>query len=420
MATGSTTSVGNSTSDQPPDTPTTIVCAGALRQRDPKWFSGAGDDDVEDWLDSYDRASRHNKWDPATKLNNAVFYLSDVANLWFKNHEAVLTTWEEFTAKIKEVFGRPAVRKLTAERKLNIRVQQPEETFTAYIEEVLQLCRRSNPDMTEKQKVNHILKGIAEDAFQLLATQSDLTVSKLVEACQNYQEIRQQRLTVPRSTTAVHTIASLAQAPDDPPFSRESLRSFIREAVREEVTRILGTSTSARVSHVPSPPVAPPGIRSLIQEEVVAALGPVPRPPPPPITPTYAEVVARPVLLSPHVPSPRASLQPPVSAQPGYWRAQDGRPICFNCGIAGHIARYCRRHSPGYRPLHVNSTRYEEPYNGRYPSMEPERRDNYEMSAPRHERNDRPRMTSRSPSPRRRSPSPMISRGSNPTHGGNC
>ncbi|XP_042142400.1 uncharacterized protein LOC120838548, partial [Ixodes scapularis] len=47
------------------------------------WFSGAGDDDVEDWLDSY---------------------------------------------------------------------------FTAYIEEVLQLCRRSNPDMTEKQKVNHILK----------------------------------------------------------------------------------------------------------------------------------------------------------------------------------------------------------------------------------------------------------------------
>ncbi|CAN8026725.1 unnamed protein product, partial [Ixodes persulcatus] len=123
----------------------------ALRQRDPKWFSGAGDDDVEDWLDSYDRASRHNKRDPATKLSNAVFYLSDVANLWFKNHEAVLTTWDEFPAKIKEVFGRPAVRKLTAERKLNIRVQQPEETFTAYIEEVLQLCRRSNPDMTEKK-----------------------------------------------------------------------------------------------------------------------------------------------------------------------------------------------------------------------------------------------------------------------------
>ncbi|KAG0423247.1 hypothetical protein HPB47_000966 [Ixodes persulcatus] len=235
--------------------------------------------------------TRHNKWDPATKVSNGVFYLSDVANLWFKNHEAVLTTWEEFTAKIKEVFGRPAVRKLTAERKLNIPVQQPGETFTAYIEEVLQLCRRSNPDMTEKQKVNHILKGIAEDAFQLLATQSDLTVSKLGEACQNYQEIRQQRLTVPRSTTAVHTIASLAQAPDDPLFSRESLRSFIRDAVREEVTRILGTSTSARVSHVPSPPVAPPGIRSLIQEEVVAALGPVPRPPPPPISPNTPKLL---------------------------------------------------------------------------------------------------------------------------------
>ncbi|CAN7944753.1 unnamed protein product, partial [Ixodes hexagonus] len=401
-------------------TPATIVCAGALRQRVPKWFSGAGDDDVDDWLDSYDRASRHNKWDPATKLNNAVFYLSDVANLWFKNHEATLATWEEFTTKIKEVFGRPAVRKLTAERKLNNRVQQPEETFTAYIEEVLQLCRRSNPDMTEKQKVNHILKGISEDAFQLLATQSDLAVNKIVQACQNYQEIRQQRLGGPRPTTTVPTLASLAPAPDDSLFSRESLLSFIREAVGDEVARALGTTTAARASYVPSLPTTPLGIRSLIQDEVVAALGPVPHPTPPPLVPTYAEVAARPALLSPHVPSPRAPLPPPVNTQPGYWRAQDGRPICFNCGIAGHIARYCRRRFPAYGALHVNSPRYERSYQDRYPSLEPGRRDNYEMSTQRPGRSDRPRMTSRSPSPRRRSPSPMIARSNNPTHGGNC
>ncbi|CAN8019139.1 unnamed protein product [Ixodes persulcatus] len=150
--------------------PQTTFCSGSLRQRDPKWFSGAGDDDVEDWLDSYDRASRHNKWDDATKLTNVIFYLSEVANTWFKNHETCMTTWPEFTQKIREVFGRPAVRKLTAERKLATRVQQPEETFTAYIEDVLKLTRRVDPDMPEKKKVRHILKGIGEDAFQLLAT----------------------------------------------------------------------------------------------------------------------------------------------------------------------------------------------------------------------------------------------------------
>ncbi|KAG0427294.1 hypothetical protein HPB47_025639 [Ixodes persulcatus] len=35
--------------------PPTILCAGALRQRDPKLFSGIGDDDIDDWLESVER-----------------------------------------------------------------------------------------------------------------------------------------------------------------------------------------------------------------------------------------------------------------------------------------------------------------------------------------------------------------------------
>ncbi|KAG0426016.1 hypothetical protein HPB47_026835 [Ixodes persulcatus] len=45
------------TSDQAPTVAgaTTILCAGALRQRDPKLFRGIGDDEIEDWLDSVGR-----------------------------------------------------------------------------------------------------------------------------------------------------------------------------------------------------------------------------------------------------------------------------------------------------------------------------------------------------------------------------
>ncbi|CAN7995561.1 unnamed protein product, partial [Ixodes hexagonus] len=224
---------------------------GSLRQRDPKWFSGAGDDDVEDWLDSYDRASRHNKWDDATKLTNVIFYLSEVANTWFKNHETCMTTWPEFTQKIREVFGRPGARKLTAERKLATRVQQPEETFTAYIEDVLKLTRRVDPDMPEKKKLHHILKGIGEDAFQLLATQNALTVEKLVEACQNFQEIRHQRLHVPARVVPTPEIASLTTPHEDTIGTRDSLRNFIRDTVREEVARVLGTlNVTPRLHHL--------------------------------------------------------------------------------------------------------------------------------------------------------------------------
>ncbi|KAG0426353.1 hypothetical protein HPB47_026523 [Ixodes persulcatus] len=84
--------------------------------------------------------------------------------------------------KIAEVFGRPAVRKLTAERKLATRVQQSEETFTVYIEDVSKMTRRVDSDMPEKKRVRHTLKGISEDAFQLLATQNALIVEKAIEA----------------------------------------------------------------------------------------------------------------------------------------------------------------------------------------------------------------------------------------------
>lgn len=106
------------------------------------------------------------------KLNNVIFYLTDVANLWFRNHEAEIETWATFKASFTEVFGRPAVRKLRAEQRLRERAQQAGETFTSYIEDVVDLCKRVNSSMPDAEKIKHILKGIEEDAFQMLLGKS--------------------------------------------------------------------------------------------------------------------------------------------------------------------------------------------------------------------------------------------------------
>lgn len=67
--------------------PTAVICSGVPRQRYPVPLSGTEDHDVEDWLSSYERVSAHNKWNDADKLTNVIFYFSDVALLWFRNHE---------------------------------------------------------------------------------------------------------------------------------------------------------------------------------------------------------------------------------------------------------------------------------------------------------------------------------------------
>lgn len=126
----------------------------------------------------FEKVSGHNKWDEPSKLQNVPFYLKNLASLWFCNHELDFTNWTAFKKHFAEVFDHPAVRKLRAEQRLLRHAQQQGETFTSYIEDVINLCKRLNPSMTEQEKVKHILRGIDDDAFQMLLAKDPRTVSE--------------------------------------------------------------------------------------------------------------------------------------------------------------------------------------------------------------------------------------------------
>lgn len=55
------------------------------------------------------------------KLNNVIFYLLDVANVWYKNHETDFQTCSAVKASFVDVFGRSAMRQLRAEQRLRAR-----------------------------------------------------------------------------------------------------------------------------------------------------------------------------------------------------------------------------------------------------------------------------------------------------------
>ncbi|XP_077528236.1 uncharacterized protein LOC144139864 [Haemaphysalis longicornis] len=232
-----TSDARNTTSPLPPPA---VICSGVIREREPAMFTGADDQDVEDWLSAYERVSAHNKWDDAMKLNNVGFSLRGLAEKWYLNHPEDRATWTAFKTNFSAVFGRPAVRKLRAEQCLRERAQKAGENFPSYIEDVVDLCRRVDPSMPEQDTIKHILKGIDEDAFQMLQAKNPQSVRDVISLLQSDDELRRQRrLTRRRPVEREEPLCGLAL--DENP----SLLSRTKEFVREEVARQISLLPSA-------------------------------------------------------------------------------------------------------------------------------------------------------------------------------
>lgn len=137
-----TTASTAATTSAPPAGPIWSVTAP---QRDPQVFSGLRGEDVEDWLDQYDRVSACNHWDESHKLRYVAFYLGQVAQTWFFNHERDFPDWPAFTAQLRQIFGTSAGRSEVAKQKLATRIQGADESYISY---VLALCRRAQSDMS--------------------------------------------------------------------------------------------------------------------------------------------------------------------------------------------------------------------------------------------------------------------------------
>lgn len=306
--------------------PTTPI----VRQRDPPVFSGLDGQDVDDWLDEFGRVCRHNRWDDGSKLINVAFYLGGVAKTWFLNHEGEFRDWDQFANRFRDLFGRPAFRKLDAEEKLSSRIQQNEESYMSYIEDILSLCKRSNPDMTDAEKIRCILRGIREDAFQLIMSKDFATVTEILAFCKKLQDARNLRnREIYLNYGAANSTSSLSD-----------LRLLIREIVREELARA-ETTNSYRNTQEPATLV-----QSIVHEEIANALA---QSPPPTRHMSYADVV-RSNLPEAYLPKPTIAAVMQEPNTPPYPRpapmpaARLRRQLtCYYCGIPGHIMRFCRR-----------------------------------------------------------------------------
>ncbi|GBN73390.1 hypothetical protein AVEN_6740-1 [Araneus ventricosus] len=128
-------------------------------------------------------------------LANVIFYLAGTTRQGFDNNEDTFANFNAFKNSLNNAFCRTEELRLQSEKLLLTHTQQIGETSKSYIQDVLSLCRKANPSMSEDEKVAHLMKGIAEDLYQTLLVQDFRRVDEFVKRCRETESLRRRRIT---------------------------------------------------------------------------------------------------------------------------------------------------------------------------------------------------------------------------------
>ncbi|UYV69423.1 hypothetical protein LAZ67_6003537 [Cordylochernes scorpioides] len=296
------------------------------RWRDPTVFSGERGEDSQRWLSDFQRVARYNKWEDSMCLANVIFYLTGTAKCWFENFEEILNSWEEFKIKFCEIFGNKEDTARKAENIIRTRAQTNGENVESYIQEVLLLCKQSNPRMSEGEKVSHLIKGVAEEVYQALVGKDISTVDQFVAFCWRFEAFKRMRVAPPRFNRLPNVTTISTAEP-------ENLEALIRRRVGKEVQKFMAPPSTFAAQDIDTPP---PDLRDVIRSEIQQTLAPI-------------SALRQPESFRPrrqYLPQNdqgyRRITEGPPNNQRTQWRTEDDRPICFHCGRPGHVARYCR------------------------------------------------------------------------------
>ncbi|UYV84941.1 hypothetical protein LAZ67_X004064, partial [Cordylochernes scorpioides] len=283
----------------------------------PSTFSGDGSEDSQRWLKDYKRIAQYNRWDNPMCLANAIFFLAGTARQWYENNEDVLTSWEVFQRALGETFGQQEEEIKKAEALLKIRAQKANESSESYIQDVLYLCQLIDPRMDNETKLGHLMKGVAEDVYQILIARDVDNVEQFLSQCRKIELLKKRRITT-KKFERLPNVTSMACEEDE-------LSSLIRRIVQEEVQRAFSQPMHTTDS-----------LEEIIREEVKKNLAPISRTTTSPMmkqprpAPTYDQAGRTFYNSSASLPKARE------------WRTPDDRPVCFHCGRPGHVVRYCR------------------------------------------------------------------------------
>lgn len=286
----------------------------------PGKFKGGLEDNVESYLAQFERISKANGWDDNKKLVVIPCYLEGAALKWYENLEARLgegITWEQIRSGMKEAFQSIAWDE-QLEYRLRMRMQADDEPVESYFQDVINLCAKVDPDMAERSKIKHVLRGLTPSLLEKVMVLDNDTLGSLLRNIRRIQTARYM---------AGHRVDQLlgATSRDQPTTSGTRLIGAPRES--GDPTSRLGSQLETLASEFSK-------LRVRLLE---SNLNPTNQPAEEKNTSVAGQSRDRPY-------HPRDGRTPGLRRGRG-GRTPDGRVICYSCNRVGHYAVNCRSRS---------------------------------------------------------------------------
>ena len=278
------------------------------RHKDPPVFRGAADEDVVNWIFRFEQIADYNQWNPDQRLRHIGMCFEGVAEKW---HCSLMTrvppplTFDAFREELLRAF-KPVNYEDHLETRLRSRVQGSGESFVDYFHDVLFMCSRIDPTMSERSKIGHLFRGLLPGTVRGIYRfiQPDSTTNDLFREAQIFlqgEDIAAKREksseSVPPIQPILHMKSENPSQNSDPSPGPSDSSAVSREELKQMEKRILDNIAKAME-----------GANRQGTQREQRDQGKRDRPP------------------------------------TGYGRnkrTRDGRPICNDCGKPGHIARFC-------------------------------------------------------------------------------
>ncbi|UYV62930.1 hypothetical protein LAZ67_2002542, partial [Cordylochernes scorpioides] len=282
--------------------------------RNPPNFSGKGSELAHLWLKDYSRVAAYNGWDESMCLANVVFFLEGAARCWFDNVEESITTWNTFKEEFTRTFGDKEDYARRIESSLKVRAQKPDESVELYIQDVLNLCRQLNPNMSEEDRVGHLMKGVAENIYRALLAIEVTTTGEFTQHCRRIEKLNKNRISSVRFER-IPTVSAINENEYHP------LKEMIREIIREELR-----SAPNELDNLPPPQ----GLEDRVWQRVEQNLAPIDKAP-----------VFHSRRAVKNFRSGQQNAGEAVRRKTDEFRTRENIPICFYCNRPGHVAKHC-------------------------------------------------------------------------------